>query len=60
MLSGGPASPAVSPSKGSVIDLPGRTKRGRLKIHVHWGLLFAVGASLALWLIIWGCVRFFL
>ena len=59
VLGAGSVSSAVSSSKGSVIDLPDRKPRTKLKIHVHWGLLFAVGASLALWLMILGVIRFF-
>lgn len=52
-------SSTVPPSKSSVINLPERMSRPRFAIRVHWGLLFAVGASLALWLIIWACIRLF-
>ncbi|HUN46103.1 MAG TPA: hypothetical protein VMU85_06275 [Stellaceae bacterium] len=48
-----------APASAPVIDLAERTRAPRIGIRVHWGLLFAVGASLALWLLIWACVRLF-
>jgi hypothetical protein len=34
-------------------------QRKKLTIRVHWGLVFALGASLVLWLLIWACARLF-
>ena len=48
-----------APVSAPVIDFEERTRAPRLGIRVHWGLLFAVGASLLLWLLIWACVRLF-
>ena len=53
-----PSYPAA-PAPASVIDLSSRARRGKISVRVHWGLAFAAVASLALWLLIWACVRLF-
>ena len=42
--------PAVT--GGSVVELHAEEVRAKWKVRVHWGIIFAVVASLALWLLI--------
>ncbi|HTZ77647.1 MAG TPA: hypothetical protein VMC10_07060 [Stellaceae bacterium] len=62
-LSGGKqgtvAPPSAPPGSAAVIDLASRKQPRKLTIRAHWGLLFAVCASLVLWLVIWACARLF-
>ena len=37
---------------GSVVELHAEEVRTKWKVRVHWGIIFAVVASLALWLLI--------
>jgi hypothetical protein len=43
---------AAAATGGSVVELRGQEARTKWKIRVHWGIIFAVVASLALWLLI--------
>jgi hypothetical protein len=37
---------------GSVVELHGQEARAKWNVRVHWGIIFAVVASLALWLLV--------
>ena len=43
---------------GSVVELRAQEVRTKWKVRVHWGIIFAVVASLALWLLIRTLVSF--
>ena len=43
---------AAAAAGGPVIELHGQEARTKWKVRVHWGIIFAVVASLALWLLI--------
>jgi ABC-type uncharacterized transport system permease subunit len=43
---------------GSVVELRAQEVRTKWKVRVHWGIIFAVVASLALWLLIRTLVGF--
>jgi hypothetical protein len=43
---------AAAATGGSVVELRGQEARRKWKVSVHWGIIFAVVASLALWLLI--------
>ena len=47
-----PARSTGAATGGSVIELHGQEARTTWRVRVHWGIIFAVVASLALWLLI--------
>jgi hypothetical protein len=42
---------------GAVVELHGQEARTKWKVRVHWGMIFAAAASLALWFLIRTLVR---